>query len=305
VASHLTLRQLSYFVAVAKEGHFRRAAERLHISQPPLTLAIQAMERDLGIQLFTRTGHRIELTEAGRLVLTEAQATLAHADRVREVAHRAGKGQTGHLRVAVGYSVPFIHAFTQATKAFQRDYPGVVLDLVHRNSSEGIETLREGKIDACLVRRVAIRLPGVQQMTVARDRLMLVLPSDHAKAASDRVALSELAEERFVVFPSDYKTALHAQIMTLWTRSQLMPRVALEVANGFTILALVASGFGNAILPSLLKGIQMRNVVWKDIDMDEQWTSSSIVMLYRTEGQNEKVLSRYIDYIRRYSSESE
>src|SRR6266571_1155793 len=105
---HLTLRQLSYFVAVAKEGHFRRAAERLHISQPPLTLAIQAMERDLGIQLFTRTGHRIELTEVGRLVLTEAQATLAHADRVREVADRAGKGQTGHLRIAVGYSVPFI-----------------------------------------------------------------------------------------------------------------------------------------------------------------------------------------------------
>jgi len=129
VPLNLTLKQLDYFVAVAKERHFRRAAERLHISQPPLTQRIQAMERDLGVQLFTRTGHRIELTEAGRLVLAEAQAALAQVDRVREVAQRAEQGKAGHLRIAMVCSVPFIAAFTHATKAFQSDYPGVVLDL--------------------------------------------------------------------------------------------------------------------------------------------------------------------------------
>jgi DNA-binding transcriptional LysR family regulator len=289
---------------VAEERHFRRAAERLHISQPPLTQAIQAMERDLGMQLFERKGHRIELTEAGELLLPEARGVLAQVDRLREVARRAGHGEAGHLRISIVYSVPFLQAFTRATKAFQSDYPDVVLDLVHRSSTEGIEGLRERKLDICLMRREAVRLPGFQQMTVAKDRLMLVLPADHPAAVVDRVPLRALAEERFVLFPREHKTALHGQIMDVWARAGLTPRVALEAQNAFAILALVATGFGNAILPSLLSGIHMSNVVWKPIDMDEQWTSSSIIMVYREEGRNEKVQSRYIDYIQRYSSES-
>ncbi len=302
---HLTLKQLSYFVAVAKEGHFRRAAERLHISQPPLTQRIQDMERDLGVQLFTRTGNRIELTEAGREVLAEAQAALAQVDRVREAARRVGHGETGHLRISTVCSGPFIPAFTRATKAFQSDYPGVVLDLVHRNSMEGLDGLRERKLDICLTRREAVQLPGFQEMTIVRDRLMLVLPADHPKAASDRVSLRDLAEERFVVFPREQKTALHRQIMSVWARTELRPRVALEAENAFAILAMVATGFGNAILPSLLSNIHMSNVVWRDIDIDPQWTSSSIIMLYRTEGRNVKVQSRFVDYIQRYSCAAE
>ncbi len=303
VRPDISIRQLRYFVTVAEERHFRRAAARLHISQPPLTQRIQAMERDLGIQLFTRTGHRIELTEAGRLVLAEAQAALAQVDRVREVARRAEKGEVGHLRIAVVYSVPFIPAFTQATKAFQNDYPGVVLDLVHRNSAEGIEGLRERKLDICVMRRATVRLPGIQRMTVARDRLMLVLPADHPKAASDTVSLRDVAEERFILFPSEHKTALHGQITDMWERAELTPRVSLEAESAFAMLVLVATGFGNAILPSLLSGIHMPNVVWKPLDMDEQWTSSSIIMLYRGEGPNAKIQSRYIDYIQKYSAE--
>jgi DNA-binding transcriptional LysR family regulator len=296
---------LNYFVAVAKEGHFRRAAERLHISQPPLTQRIQAMERDLGVQLFTRMGNRIELTEAGRLVLAEAEATLAQADRVREVARRAEHGEAGHMRISIVCSVPFIPAFSRATKAFQSDYPGVVLDLVRLSSNEGMESLRERKIDICLMRREPVRLPCFQQMTIARDRLMLVLPADHPAAAADRVPLRELAAERFILFPREHKTTLHGQIMDVWARAELTPRIALEAENAFAILALVATGFGNAILPSLLSGIHMPNVVWKPIDMNEQWTSSSIIMVYREEGPNVKIQSHYIDYIRRFSPGSE
>jgi DNA-binding transcriptional LysR family regulator len=173
VRSDISIRQLRYFITVAEERHFHRAAARLHVSQPPLTQRIQTLERDLGVQLFTRTGHRIELTEAGRLVLAEARAALAQVDRMREVARRAGHGEAGHLRISIVYSVPFLQAFTRATKAFQSDYPDVVLDLVHRNSTEGIEGLRERKLDICLMRREAVRLHGFQQMTVAKDQLML------------------------------------------------------------------------------------------------------------------------------------
>jgi len=305
VPTQLTLRQLSYFVAVAEERHFRRAAARLHISQPPLTQRIQAMERELGVQLFKRKGRLIELTQAGHLVLTEAQAALAQIDRVREAARKAEQGEAGTLRVAVVISASFTPAFSEATKAFKRDYPGVAVDLTWTISSEGIQALRQRKVDLCLIRRVSRHLDGLAQMTVARDRLMLVLPANHPKAAKEKVALDDLAEEPFILFPREKRIALYGHIMDIWARTGRTPRIAQEAENGLTILALVAAGFGNAILPSTLGGLHMPNVVWKQIDMDERWTSSSLIMLYCVETLSEKLPSRFIDYIRQYSSEAE
>ena len=152
--AHLTLRQLACFVTVAEECHFRRAAARLHMSQPPLTQRIQDLERDLGVQLFARTGNRIELTEAGRLILAEAKAALAQADRVREVARRMRQGEIGVLRVSVRSSVSFVRAFREATDAFRRDYPSVILDMVQTACHGTIDALHQHKIDACVLRRV-------------------------------------------------------------------------------------------------------------------------------------------------------
>jgi DNA-binding transcriptional LysR family regulator len=305
VPSQLTVRQLSCFVAVAEECHFRRAAQRLHISQPPLTQRIQSLERDLGVQLFTRTGRRIELTQAGRLVLAEAQGVLAQVERVRQVARQAEQGETGTLRMAVVIAVPFLPAFNAATRAFQQDYPRVVLDLVQANSGQAIDALRQRKVDICLIRRVSLLSSGFEQMTVARDRLMLVLPATHPKALAEKVSLSDVAEERSILFPSEQNAALYRHIMDVWARAGLIPRAAQEAENGLAILALVAADFGIAILPSTLSGIHMPNVVWKQIDMADQWTSSSIIMIYRTEDLNDKITSRFINYIRRYSSEAE
>jgi DNA-binding transcriptional LysR family regulator len=300
----LTLRQLDYFVTIARERHFRRAAERLHLSQPPLSRHIQDMERHLGVQLFNRTGNRIELTEAGRLVLAEAEAALAQAGRVEAVARRAENGEAGHLRISIVCSVPFVPAFALATKEFQRDYPGVVLDLVHRRGTQGIADLHERRLDICLTRREPVLLPGIKQTTIARDRLMLVLPADHPAAGAEKVSLRQVAEERFIVFPREQKIALHSFIMDLWARTDLTPRVALEADNAVSMLSLVATGFGNTILPSLLSGIHMPNVVWKPIDVNEQWTVGTVVMFYREDGMNEKAQARYIDYIRRFVAEA-
>jgi len=104
-----------------------------------------------------------------------------------------------------------------------------------------------------------------------------------------------------VVFPSDKKTSLHGQIMHLWARAELSPYVGLEAENVFTVLAMVAAGFGNPILPGFLRGIQMPNVVWTPIDIDDQWTVSSIVLIYREEEGGVSIQSRFIDYIHRYS----
>lgn len=300
---NLSLRQLLYFVTVAEEKHFRRAAERLHISQPPLTQRIQSMERELGVQLFKRSGRQVELTEAGRLVLVEAQAVLAQIERLREVALRAEHGETGNLRIGFTTSVAFIHAFTQATKDFQHDYPAVTLSLTPTISSRAIDDLRQRKIDVCLIRQVPVPV-GVRQVTVAHDELMLVLPSAHPNASDERVALEEIAGERFIAYHGEQRNALNAHIMDVWARVGFIPRVTQWAENGLAILTLVAAGFGIALLPSSISSIHIDGIVWKHIDMDGKFTSSSIVMMYRSEAENDKILSRFVDYVRRYSKEA-
>jgi DNA-binding transcriptional LysR family regulator len=298
----ISLRQLRCFVTLAEELHFRRAAERLHITQPPLTQRIQDMERELGVELFRRMGHRVELTDAGRVVLLQSQATLTQFDRIPEMARKADQGEGGTLRAAVVIAAPFIPAFSEATKSFKRDHPGIVLDLTWTLSGDGIRALRQRKIDLCLVRRGSLQPDGLSQVTVACDQLMLVLPDSHPRAAAERVALADVAEERFIFFRADQGTALLGQIMDLWARAGITPRIAQEADNGLAILALVAAGFGNAILPSALAGFRMPNVVWKLIDMDERWTASSLVMLYRPETLSEKLPSRFISYVQLHSS---
>lgn len=300
--AHITVRQLSCFVAVAEEAHFRRAAQRLHMTQPPLTQRIRAMERDLGVQLFTRINKRVELTPAGRLVLGEAQAALAQVQRVHEMAMQAGRGEAGTLRLALVIAVPFLTAFNEATRAFQRDYPRVVFEVVQANSGQAVEALRQRKVDMCLIRRLPCQLNGFQELTVAHDQLMLVLPGNHPRALANKIALCEIADERFIIFPSEQNAALYRHIMNVWARAGYSPRVAQTGENGLAILTLVAAGFGIAMLPSTLEGLRMPNVVWKQIDMDEQLTSSSIIMLYRTEALNEKIPSRFIEYIQQHCS---
>ena len=140
-------------------------------------------------------------------------------------------------------------------------------------------------------------------MVIARDRLMLVLPSNHPKAHAPKVALQDVVEERFIQFSMEKSINLHRHVAELWARAGLVPHDLQIGEGGLPILALVAGGFGNAILPGLLSEIQMPNVVWKPIDVNEQWTSSSIVMLYRVDERNEKVQSRFVDYVRRFCCE--
>jgi len=297
--THVTLRQLSYFVTVAEERHFRRAAERLHISQPPLTQRIQGLERDLGVQLFARTGNRIELTEAGRLIFTEAKAILAQADRLQAMALRMREGEAGTFRVSVGCSASLIQPLRDAIEAFRRDHPNIVLNQVQTTCRSALEELNEGKIDACVLRRPESEIEGIHQIVIARDRLMLVLPSDHPEARAPKVALKDVIEGRFIQCSSEKSVNLHHQLAELWRRTGLIPRNIEICESGLTILAMVAGGAGIAILPSTLSQVQVPNVVWKPIDVNDQWTASAIVMLYRADAQNDKIQSRFVDYVRR------
>jgi tripartite-type tricarboxylate transporter receptor subunit TctC/DNA-binding transcriptional LysR family regulator len=299
----LSLRKLRCFVTVAEELHFHRAAQRLHMSQPPLTTRIQDMERDLGVELFRRAGNRIELTDGGRMVLKAARETLAHADGVWEAAQRAARGACGHIRVALVNTALFFDSIQHAMRAFQEEHPDVSLELAHIGSGPALEGIRRRKLDVGLLRAFPVPLPlDCEEIVLERDRLMLVMSADDAQAQLRRVPLSMMVDKNFLSLGCKGGTGAYAQVMHLWERSGLKPRLAQEAANGPAIMALVAAGLGYTILPSSFQVIRFERVVWRMIETDDRWTESSLNLVYHKDVLAERVPAAFINCLRRHSS---
>ena len=299
----LSLRKLRCFVTVAEELHFHRAAMRLHMSQPPLTTRIQEIERDLGVELFRRTGNRIELTDGGRMVLKAARETLAKADGVWEAAQRAARGECGQVRVAMTTSALFFDSVQRAMGTFQQERPDVSLDLTHTGSSFALEDLRHRKIDVGLMRPFCFPLPpDCEESVIERDWLMLVLPAGHPQSQAAKVPLSAVVDEKFLSLPGKRGMALYAQVMHLWERSGLKPRIAQEATNGPAVMALVAGGLGYTILPSAFQAIRFERVVWKRIETDIRWTETSLNLVYHRDVLAEPAPASFIECLRRHSS---
>jgi len=301
-ANPISLRQLRCFVTVAEELHFRHAAEKLNMSQPPLTQRIRDMERDLGVELFRRFGNKVDLTDAGRAVLKAAKETLAQAEVLCEVAQRAARGEYGRLRIGLTTTALFFDSIQQAMRAFQQEYPDVSLELMHISSGPSLESLRQRRLDVGLMRAFLAPLaPDCEEIVLGRDQLMLVLPAGHAVAGLESIPLGAVADDKFVSLSHKRGTALHAQIMGLWERSGLRPRIAQEAENGPAVMALVAGGLGYSILPSSFRVIRFQNVVWKAIDVDDSWTRSSLNLVYLKDTLRERIPAAFIDCLRRHS----
>jgi DNA-binding transcriptional LysR family regulator len=294
--NHISLRQLRCFVTVAEELHFRRAAEKLNMRQPPLTQRIRDMERDLGVDLFRRIGNRIELTDAGKQVLSAAKDALARADGVCEVARRAARGESGKIRIALTIAALFFRSIQQAMRTFQQDYPGVSLELTQVSSGPALDGLRQRKFDACLMRAFPSPVPPeCEEIVIARDRLMLVLPAGHPRSGSKTIPLSAIAGEKYVSLASKRGIALCDQIMNLWDKSGLRPTVSQEADNGPAVMTLVAAGLGNAILPSSLQAFRFEEVVWKAIEIEDRWTETSVNLVYHRDALAERIPAAFIE----------
>jgi DNA-binding transcriptional LysR family regulator len=302
-ADQISLRQMRCFVTVADELHFRRAAEKLHMRQPPLTQRIQGMERDLGVELFRRSGNKVELTDAGRMVLKAAKETLSRAEGVCAAAQRAARGECGHIRVGLTTSALFVDSIQQAMRVFQQERPDVSLELTYIGSCLGLEALRQRKLDVGLIRAFPVPLPpDCEEIVIERDRLMLVLPAGHPQTQAKKIPLSTMVDEKFVSLPCKGGMALYAQVMHLWERSGLRPRIAQEAAHGPAVMALVAGGLGYTILPSSFQAIRFERVVWKTIEADDRWTESSLNLVYHKNTLAERVPAAFIECLLRHSS---
>jgi DNA-binding transcriptional LysR family regulator len=282
----MELRHLRYFVVLAEELHFGRAAARLGISQPPLSQQIRALEADLKAPLFARTNRRVELTAAGRALLVEARATLDQAERAAAVVSQAQRGQIGELRIGFAPSAPLIAPFTTTLLAFREAAPGVRLVLDDQVSTQQIEALMERRLHIGFVRSPSVPdLPDtLAAIELYREPLAAFLRADHPLAGDRTIALKALADEPFVFFPRDHGTSLHDQVLALCRRAGFTPRIAQEARANATILGLVGVGLGVSILPASLAGIAVANVACRALS--PAGVPSSMWLVHRRQDQS-------------------
>jgi len=236
------LRHLRYFVAVAEELHFGRAAKRLHIAQPPLSQQIRRLEQDLGVSLFHRTNRRVELTDAGRAFLAEARMTLAQAEHARDVASRAARGDVGQL--IIGYMASAeLNVFPRLLPAFRRRHPDIELAFQLLGASEQLEALHDRQIHAGF-----LRLPASDSTltvrSILREPLVVVLPERHPLAGRRSLSLSALRGERFILFARRFAPGYYDALMRMCRKAGLEPKVVHESNRFHTTLSLVAAGRG-------------------------------------------------------------
>jgi DNA-binding transcriptional LysR family regulator len=277
------LRQFRYFVAVAEELHFSRAAARLHIGQPPLSLQIQAIERELGVSLLKRNRRKVELTDAGRLFLIEARRALDQAARAIDIAKRAASGAVGSLRFSFTTSAPLTAVFARAIRAYRVALPEVHLELRIRTTQQILDGLLLSQLDVGMIRPSASApIPaGIAALSVHRDRLMAVLPADHRLARGDGpVAMRDLAGEPFVLRPRGSGAGFYEQVFELCARAGFAPNIVQEAAEPPTTLGLVAAGLGITVAPASLRAIGFAGIAWRELDMGEA-AASAILLVYR------------------------
>ena len=264
---NIELRQLRYFVAVAEEMHFGRAAVRLHMTQPPLSQTIQALEAALGTLLFFRTKRSVALTPAGTALLPEARRLLLQAETLPDLVRRAATGESGRLALAfvstADYSVlpPFL-------REFRENYPQVHIDLREATTDIQLEDLAQGRIDAGLV---IPPLPDkatadLDYMPVLSEPLVLAAPTGlKTVRGKTAVALKTVNDLPLIVFPRRIAPAFHDAIMACFHEAGLTPRIGQEAIQMQTIVGLVSAGMGIALVPQSVSNLKRPGVEYKPL----------------------------------------
>ena len=281
----MDLRRLRYFIAVAEELHFGRAARRLHISQPPLSQQIQTLERELGVPLFERAGHRVSLSDAGRELLPRARAVLSQAQAAKTAVQRVGRGESGMLEIGFTGSLPFTPVMPRVLHDFRSAYPGVRLQLRELSTREQIERLTEETLDVGFFRPTQHeKLELLETRVVLREPLLLALHADNPLSKRKCLPLAALAQEPFILYSRSVSTGLHDQILALCLKAGFTPRVAQEVHEMPTVIGLVAAGVGVALVAASMRQIHVPGVVF--LPLAEAGASTDILLAWKRGGES-------------------
>ncbi|MGI8714046.1 MAG: LysR substrate-binding domain-containing protein [Solirubrobacteraceae bacterium] len=260
----MELRQLRYFVAVAEELHFRRAAARLHISQPPLSQQIAALEGELGCRLLARTRRRVELTPAGEAFLRDARAMLAELDVATATARAIAAGQAGLLQVTfVGSAL--LSIVPETVQSFRRARPDVQVELRERSTVEQLRALTTGSVDVGLVRAPIEEDPSLRIELVLRERTIAAIPEGHPLARLRRVPLRRLAAEPLVLFPRTQAPGFHDLITGRLAATGTSPNIVQYAPEMTTIIGLVAAGIGVSPVPDSVSHLALPGVTYRPL----------------------------------------
>ncbi|KAF3997583.1 LysR substrate-binding domain-containing protein [Glaciimonas immobilis] len=294
----IEMRQLRYFVAVAEEKHFGRAAIRLHMTQPPLSQAILALEIDIGTMLFARTKRSVALTPAGLALLPEARRILLQAGALPDLVRRAATGESGLLTLAfvstADYSIlpPLLREFREA-------YPHVKIDLREATSDLQLEQLAQGQIDAGLL---IPPLPdqdkrGLDYLSLLSEPLILAAPSGHkALRTKGKISLHAVNDLPLIIFPRRISPGFHDTILACFRNAGQTPHIGQEAIQMQTIVGLVSAGMGCALVPQSVSNLKRPGVDYRDL---EDATSLVETGLAWRKDNTSPVLQAFLDLLRK------
>ena len=262
----MELRHLRYFLAVAEEGNFTRAAAKLGIGQPPLSQQIRDLENEIGVALFHRVPHGAELTAAGTAFLDEAKASLAAAEKAKLAAQGAARGETGRLALGFTASSAFNPVVSGTIRKFRARWPDVRLTLTEMNSHLLMEKLVRGEVDAAFIRPGLENPKDVRMKRLADEPMLIALPSHHPLAVHPKLPISALANEAFVLFPRIVGLSLYDDVVEACRNAGFEMIVAQEAPQMPSVVNLVAADLGVSIVPTAIAQIKLAGVTYRPIE---------------------------------------
>jgi DNA-binding transcriptional LysR family regulator len=278
----MELRQLRYFVTLAEQLHFARAAELLHLTQPALSQQIKALEDDLDVRLFDRTKRKVTLTEAGSYFLQEAQLTLNQAERAQTVARRVARGQLGSLRVGYVPSAVFSGILSQIASEFRQHAPEIQLLLEEMLGPEQLIKLAAGTIDAGIIRLpIDHELPHLEAKVLIKERMVIAIREDHALARLKQIPVADLRNENFIVWKGLQPMSTNDHLVALAQKGDFPLRIGQNAPTLAAVIALVDGGAGIALVPESLHNVNLPSVCFRPLaDLERV---SEIAVCYRSD----------------------
>lgn len=261
---NIELRHLRYFVAVAEEMHFGRAAERLNMSQPPLSHAIRQLETELRAELFIRTTRTMEITAAGTLLLDRTRSILADADSAVADVRRVAAGKLSRLNIGFTGSATY-DLLPAVAHSFGVHLPGVELKLHGEMlTSDQVDGLRSGSLDLAFL-RPPVRDHDLEVHVLRYEPLIAVLPSAHTLARLETIPLERMRGESFISYPDNYRSAVYNSVLEVCSRAGFHPKTVFEVQETSTLVSFVAAGLGVALVPASVRQLQVAGAVYRPL----------------------------------------
>ena len=254
----LTFRQLRYFLVLSEELHFGRAAQRLHISQPPLSASLRQLEEVLKVKLLLRNSKRVTLTPAGEAFQRQARRILEQLEDSQTLVQRIASSATGLVRVGFTPAMLF-RGLPELLNRLQSRYPGIEIQLIERNSADQVEAVMQEQLDIGFIH--SMPLPeGIESVILSDEPFLCCLPAHHHLAGRRALAVKELANEPIILFGRDLAPHYYDRIIGLFHHADVKPHICHEVSHWLTILALVANAMGVALVPQSLAKAGFSNV---------------------------------------------